>query len=581
MGKKLSDFEPLWEAEAGLVAWLQAGNREAFKVSGSVPPKDAPKALRIRAEFVRYLALGGCADCAPSEKGLGVRGAYIEGDGPKGAETRGLDLEGCRLAGDLGLANCRFPDMLLLRGAQMQSLFLNGSALMQGMGADRLEAKGSVFLRGAHAQGAVRLLEAKLGGSLSCEGARLEARESGDALNADRLDAKGNADLDGVQVHGEVRLLGAKLGGDLDCDGAELIAGRSGDALTVDRLEAKGSMFLRKVRAQGEIRLLGAKLGGDLHCDGAELKAGKSRKALNCNGAEISGSLFLRGGTEILGALVLTSAQIGRINDTPACWPTEIILDRCRYSAFAGRAPVDAAARLEWLGLQRPKKYGVAFWPQPYEECARALREAGHGGAARAILIEKERLQRAARCKELRAENRTGQAALLAVWDGILGATVRYGRAPLLAFVWLAGFWLAGTAVFGGAETFGAIKPNLPQVQRAPEWVLCGMDAGEAVTLPSLGRDAVGLRQPLQTQYGCFLSQKEALSYPQFNAGIYSADVLLPVVSLEMQSYWLPNDQNPFGVFARWYLWFQIIAGWALTLLAVAGFSGLIKQDSK
>jgi hypothetical protein len=181
----------------------------------------------------------------------------------------------------------------------------------------------------------------------------------------------------------------------------------------------------------------------------------------------------------------------------------------------------------------------------------------------------------------LRAESRTVQAGLLAVWDGILGATVRYGRAPLLAFAWLVGFWLAGILVFGGAENFGAIKPNLPQVQRAPEWVLCGVTAGEAVRLPSLGRDSVGLRAPLQTQYDCYLSQREALSYPQFNAWVYSADVLLPVVSLEMQSYWLPNDQSPFGVFARWYLWVQIIAGWALTLLAVAGFSGLIKQDSK
>jgi hypothetical protein len=62
---------------------------------------------------------------------------------------------------------------------------------------------------------------------------------------------------------------------------------------------------------------------------------------------------------------------------------------------------------------------------------------------------------------------------------------------------------------------------------------------------------------------------------------IYSADVLLPVVSLEMQSYWLPDDETPIGASARVYLWVQIMLGWALTLLAVAGFSGLIKQDSK
>lgn len=32
-------------------------------------------------------------------------------------------------------------------------------------------------------------------------------------------------------------------------------------------------------------------------------------------------------------------------------------------------------------------------------------------------------------------------------------------------------------------------------------------------------------------------------------------------------------------MWARRFLWLQIIAGWALSLLAVAGFSGLIKSD--
>lgn len=48
-----------------------------------------------------------------------------------------------------------------------------------------------------------------------------------------------------------------------------------------------------------------------------------------------------------------------------------------------------------------------------------------------------------------------------------------------------------------------------------------------------------------------------------------------------MQAYWLPDDRTPQGALARWYLWFHIFAGWALTLLAVAGFSGLVKNDSK
>jgi hypothetical protein len=85
MGKTLIDFGRLWPAEERLVAWLTAGNREAFWVSasGSLPSENAPKQVRLRAEFLRYLALGGCGDCAPSEKGLRIRGAYIVGAGRK------------------------------------------------------------------------------------------------------------------------------------------------------------------------------------------------------------------------------------------------------------------------------------------------------------------------------------------------------------------------------------------------------------------------------------------------------------------------------------------------------------------
>ena len=113
----------------------------------------------------------------------------------------------------------------------------------------------------------------------------------------------------------------------------------------------------------------------------------------------------------------------------------------------------------------------------------------------------------------------------------------------------------------------GAIKPNLPQIQRAPEWTECA--------------DGAARRGDWPTQYACCRAQPEARLYPAFNTTIYSADVLLPVVTLEMQSYWIPDDQTETCMFARWYLWVQIVSGWGVTLLAVAGFSGLVKQDGR
>jgi len=58
---------------------------------------------------------------------------------------------------------------------------------------------------------------------------------------------------------------------------------------------------------------------------------------------------------------------------------------------------------------------------------------------------------------------------------------------------------------------------------------------------------------------------------------MYSADTHFPVGSLEMQPCWPPDDRHIGGFWARINLWVHIAMGWALTLLAVAGFTGLIK----
>jgi hypothetical protein len=207
------------------------------------------------------------------------------------------------------------------------------------------------------------------------------------------------------------------------------------------------------------------------------------------------------------------------------------------------------------------------------------LREMGHGQAACEILIEKEKRQRAVRRARLRSEGRRAVANWHGVADAVLGATVRFGRVLLLALAWLLLPLALGAVLFGVAHARDAIKPNLPQIQRAPEWVLCGVPDTETVMLAGQSQTTAGLRAPGQSRIDCFHARAEGASHPRFNALVYSADALIPVVSLEMQSYRIPDDTTPFGAVARGYLWLHIAAGWFLSLLAVAGFSGLIKTD--
>ena len=59
----------------------------------------------------------------------------------------------------------------------------------------------------------------------------------------------------------------------------------------------------------------------------------------------------------------------------------------------------------------------------------------------------------------------------------------------------------------------------------------------------------------------------------QFNAPIYTLDVLLPIISLGQQDSWQPTGIS-LGVY-----WALIILGWALTSALVAGLTGIVKRD--
>lgn len=402
-------------------------------------------------------------------------------------------------------------------------------------------------------------------------------------------------DFEGATLSGDLVLVACRIPDPILLNSARtrnLILKRSiiGSGIKGKGLGVEGEIDLSCTQIHGEVRLIGASISGDLCCDHTSIEqiveSGGKKKALTANRITIGGAFKLRGSEKrIFGRLSLDGAQLRELCDEAESWPDHIVLNLCRYDLLGGsKCPTDAKRRLDWLS-RIPTRPGE-FHPDAYEHCAKVLREMGHGSDARTILIEKERLQRKARrdrvAMDLAAARRARDAAEpvagvrphsdrvvglwwlllgLRVWDGILAAFVGYGRKPQNAAVWGLAMLVLGTLVFAHAAGHGAIKPNLPQVQLHPAWVDCAGATGG--------------------QLACFLASDSAAAYPRFNALIYSADTLIPVVSLEMQSYWIPDDRSDRGMLVRAYLWFHISMGWALTLLAVAGFSGLIKTDSR
>lgn len=185
--RTLAEFKPLNAAESQILAEIDTGE-DIELGDGRLPDEDAGPDRIVRAEFIRYLALGGCDDCKTHEKGLRIFGVLI---------CEVLDLEDCDIGLSIGLCNCRFLKEPVMMGAKLETLNLSGSTFLNGLTADRLAAKGSVFLRRVTVQGPVRLLRAKLGGELSCIGAKFIAAKNTDgkktkyAFSADGLDVKG------------------------------------------------------------------------------------------------------------------------------------------------------------------------------------------------------------------------------------------------------------------------------------------------------------------------------------------------------------------------------------------------------
>ena len=530
--------------------------------AGGVPEAPVPERT-VRAELVRFCMLGGPDAPRLHEKGLRLSGAWVTGT---------LDLEGCRLPGDVGLIDCRFEAAPILRSAEVGTVYLDGSAL-PGVVADRVHARGSLYLRAAQVEGTILLTGARIDGEFVLDNSALSA-PGGLALDAADIVTRGDVSLRGVRCRGGLSLDGGRIGGCIGVTGAEIVRPEAA-ALSADSVSVRSDVLLVKARVDGRVVFDGAHIDGDVDLDGGRFTA-PGAIAVSFSRAEIAGAFFMREGAAVTGALNLNDAEIDTIVDAEATWPArgDLLLNRCRYGGFLG-APTDAERRLDWLGRQDPSRWGEDFWPQPYEQLADVLTKMGHEEDARAVMMFKERLQRRARRE--RADRPVVRAVLLAR-DGLLLATVGYGRKPLRALLWLAVFWAVGVALYDVVAARQEIRPNGVVQLRSPEWVLCGVPKDAIRRLPSLDVERVGLAAPGQSQLGCYLQQPEAQSFTKFNPWIFSLDALLPVLETGQRTAWSPDTRFVLGHAGKLFEYLQTLAGWALGVLAVAGFSGIVKS---
>jgi|GEM_PF-773568 len=621
------------DAETRLLAAVKSG--DVAHIPGAPNPEQTEgwkDAQTIRAEFLRHLCLHpDLYDIDP--RGIKLSGARITGT---------LDLEAATLQRPLWIFNSRLESAPILQDAATPTFALQGCHL-PGLGADRLTVTGtlrfddstfngevrltgatitgplvctkatfdnaggtafhadgltcggSVFLRNVTATGETRLLGAKITGDLSCTQATFD-NEGDTAFHADRLKCGGGLFLRNANTSGTIRLLGAVIKGGLNAAAATFDnAGET--AFHADRLKCGGSMFLHNVTATGETRLLGADIAGNLDCHHATFD-NSDLTAFGAERMQVQGRFYWRDlARPPQGTVNFTHARVGDFADDGSGWPTagQLYIDGFQYENLGGDTTVDG--RCDWLD-RMPKTLNSApvFSPQPYEQLVKVLRTAGHERDARLIAIAKldayrdflkdqdafqdgvhkikdtmpERYRELNRLKTFRKTLRTYATRtpnfLRRAWYGFFKAVANYGYEPWRAGYWLAGFWLVGTLIFGWAEAAAYMRPAKERITASAEY-----------TLPQSACETLGWRSVLAPDGPS--SMCIPTDYTAFNAITYSLDILIPIVDLHQETFWEPSSAGWRGGFLRFWLWFQIIAGWVLTTVTVVGFTGVIKKD--
>jgi hypothetical protein len=408
-----------------------------------------------------------------------------------------------------------------------RATFINPGRGLECLSAHELTTASSIRLGPAfRAEGSVVFTGAKIGGDLSCRGVECSFTK-GEAFVASRAIIKHNLVMDGFTAKGKTRLAGAEVGGSVECHLVKCIYPPR-PALAAERLDVKGSvLFNDRFESFGGVRLDQARIGGDFDCTGAAF--GGETEPFAAPGVEVRGTFRWLGIKKPLSGIVnLAGAKVARLDDELSSWPErQLDLLNFTYDSFA-QPEQSASKRLVWLRRQKE------FSAQPYEQAVQVLRRTGQEEDARRVARGKQ--------AELCRRGRLGWPTW--AWKRALGFAIGYGyqlwRAVLLSVLVVA----VGAFVFGASLRDGVMIP----VKDRPKHYKPGTDCPPNV--------------------------------PCFNSFVYSLDVFLPVIDLRLESYWLPvRKEGEYAVAYQTWYYVQVVLGWVLTTLMVAGLTGLIRKD--
>jgi hypothetical protein len=338
-------------------------------------------------------------------RGLRLRSAVITGR---------LDLAGMVVPFPLRFDDCQFDSPLVVEGAQLHELALIRCSRLPGLLANGVQVHRDLDLSGSHVTGAltstastskraaVWLCESQIGGRLLC----LDSVIDGDgerSIQADRMRVSGNIRLiHRFTARGEIRLIGARIAGSLDLTGAMIESPLTGMALDLGEAIIDGSVFMtedtagRRPRIGGRIDMGRAQVGGQFLIRNATLqarggvptgsaysRARASGTVLNAPRLTVGAELTLAGSCEVHGGLDLSMSELSSLSIEPGSSlraPGRTALDLTNAELLSsltvgGNVPIEGTMALYGARIHGNLDLHGAILSSPEDQCLLA----GHG----------------------------------------------------------------------------------------------------------------------------------------------------------------------------------------------------------
>ena len=312
------------------------------------------------------------------------------------------------------------------------------------------------------------------------------------------------------------------------------ISNQDGDALNCLSVIIKGNIQFSQNYIEGNLILSLAKIDNLLTLSNLNLTGNIEFEVTETNTLNIEGSKF---------------------------WEQEKLkefkLDGFKYNHLLGKN-LDSSTLEKWLD-KMPE-----FKPQPYKQLAKVLRNMGHHKEANDIMIE---------YNDIITEKSDNK--FIKLLKRIYGTTAGYGYKPMRVIKWMTIVWLLCSLFYWNASKVAVFAPNNPLVFQKKDYYECHVEENGTSWSDVFNWEKYNSSNN-------WIDSKLEGEYTTFNPFMYSLDVILPIVDLQVEKDWgqyVAMKDGTLNDFTRWLMWFEILFGWIYSLILVAILSGLAKNE--